>query len=49
MEQTRHYSRNVVIVFVDDFDPSAIAALRYARRLRPTTCRWSSWIARTGG
>src|SRR5713101_3028013 len=39
MEQTRHYSRNVVIVFVDDFDPSAIAALRYARRLRPTTLR----------
>jgi hypothetical protein len=39
MEQTLHYSRNVVIVFVDDFDPSAIAALRYARRLRPTTLR----------
>ena len=39
MEQTLHYSRHVVIVFVDDFDPSAIAALRYARRLRPTTLR----------
>ncbi len=39
MEQTPHYSRHVVIVFVDDFDPSAIAALRYARSLRPTTLR----------
>jgi hypothetical protein len=39
MEQTRHYSRHVVIVSVDDFDPSAIAALRYARGLRPTTLR----------
>ena len=39
MEQTLHYSRHVVIVFVDDFDPSAIAALRYARGLRPTTLR----------
>jgi hypothetical protein len=39
MEQTRHYSRHVVIVFVDDFDPSAIAALGYARGLRPTALR----------
>ena len=39
MEQTLHYSRNVVIVFVDDFDPPAIAALRYARGLRPTALR----------
>jgi len=39
MEQTLHYSRHVVIVFVGDFDPSAIAALRYARSLRPTTLR----------
>ena len=39
MEQTLHYSRHVVIVFVDDFDPSAIAALAYARGLRPTTLR----------
>jgi hypothetical protein len=39
MEQTLHYSRHVVILFVDDFDPSAIAALRYARSLRPTTLR----------
>src|SRR6266487_1774991 len=39
MEQTLHYSRHVVIVFVDDFDPSTIAALRYARNLRPTTMR----------
>jgi hypothetical protein len=39
MEQTLHYSRHAVIVVVDDFDPSAIAALRYARSLRPTTLR----------
>ena len=39
MKQTLHYSRHVVIVFVDDFDPSAIAALRYARGLRPTALR----------
>jgi hypothetical protein len=39
MEQTLHYSRHVVIVFVDDFDPSAIAALGYARGLRPTALR----------
>jgi hypothetical protein len=29
----------VVIVFVDDFDLSTIAALRYAKSLRPTTVR----------
>ena len=34
-----NYSRRVVIVFVDDFDLSTIAALRYARSLRPTTLR----------
>ena len=39
MERTSHYSRHVVIVFVDEFDPSAIAALRYARSLRPATLR----------
>jgi hypothetical protein len=39
MERTPHYSRHVVIVFVDHFDPAAIAALRYARSLRPTTLR----------
>jgi amino acid transporter len=33
------YTRKVVIVFVDDFDLSTIAALRYARSLRPTTVR----------
>jgi amino acid transporter len=31
------YSRRTVFVFVDDFDLAAIAALRYARSLRPTT------------
>jgi amino acid transporter len=34
-----NYSRRVVIVFVDDFDLSTIAALRYAKGLRPTTMR----------
>lgn len=39
MGQTSHYSRHVVIVFVDDSGPSASAALRYARSLRPTRLR----------
>ncbi len=34
-----NYTRRVVIVFVDDFDLSTLAALRYARSLRPTTLR----------
>jgi amino acid transporter len=34
-----NYSRRVVIVFVDDFDLSTIAALRYAKGLRPTKLR----------
>ena len=34
-----NYSRRVVIVFVDDFDLSTVAALRYAKGLRPTTLR----------
>jgi amino acid transporter len=34
-----NYSRRVVIIFVDDFDLATIAALRYARSLRPTTLR----------
>jgi len=34
-----NYSRRVIIVFVDDFDLSTIAALRYARSLRPTSLR----------
>jgi hypothetical protein len=34
-----NYSRRVVLVFVDDFDLSTIAALRYARGLRPTSIR----------
>ena len=34
-----NYSRRVVIVFVDDFDLSTIAALRYAKSLRPTALR----------
>ena len=39
MEETPHYGRRVVIVFVDDCEVSTIAALRYARSLRPTTLR----------
>jgi amino acid transporter len=34
-----NYSRRAVIVFVDEFDLSTIAALRYAKSLRPTTLR----------
>ena len=34
-----NYSRRVVIVFVDDFDLSTVAALRYAKSLRPTMVR----------
>jgi hypothetical protein len=34
-----NYSRRVVVLFVDDFDLSTIAALRYAKSLRPTTLR----------
>jgi len=34
-----NYPRRVVIVFVDDFDLSTIAALRYAKSLRPTAVR----------
>jgi hypothetical protein len=34
-----HYSRRVVFVFVDSFDLATLAALRYARSLRPTSIR----------
>jgi amino acid transporter len=34
-----NYTRRVVIVFVDDFDLATIAALRYAKSLRPTAVR----------
>ncbi|MBV9208870.1 MAG: amino acid permease [Actinobacteria bacterium] len=34
-----NYTRRVVLVFVDDFDLSTVAALRYAKSLRPTTVR----------
>jgi amino acid transporter len=33
------YSRRTVFVFVDDFDLATVAALRYARSLRPTSMR----------
>ena len=34
-----HYTRRVVYVFVDSFDLATLAALRYARSLRPTQIR----------
>ncbi len=34
-----NYPRRTVLVFVDSFDLATIAALRYARSLRPTTLR----------
>jgi amino acid transporter len=34
-----NYTRRVVLVFVNDFDLSTVAALRYAKSLRPTTLR----------
>ena len=34
-----HYTRRVVYVFVDHFDLATLAALRYARSLRPTQIR----------
>jgi amino acid transporter len=34
-----HYSRRTVFVFVDSFDLATLAALRYARSLRPTSIR----------
>jgi amino acid transporter len=34
-----HYTRRTVLVFVDSFDLATLAALRYARSLRPTTLR----------
>jgi amino acid transporter len=34
-----HYSRRVVFVLVDSFDLATLAALRYARSLRPTQVR----------
>jgi amino acid transporter len=34
-----HYARRSILVFVDNFDLATLAALRYARSLRPTTLR----------
>jgi amino acid transporter len=34
-----HYTRRTVYVFVDSFDLATLAALRYARSLRPTSIR----------
>ncbi len=34
-----HYSRRSVFVFVDSFDLATLAALRYARSMRPTSLR----------
>ncbi len=38
-QRQSNYTRRVVIVFVDDFDLATLAALRYAKSLRPTTVR----------
>jgi amino acid transporter len=37
--QVVNYTRRVVLVFVDDYDLATIAAIRYARSLRPTALR----------
>jgi hypothetical protein len=42
-----NYSRRVVIIFVDDFDLSTIAAIRYAKGLRPTTMRAVHFVTDT--
>jgi hypothetical protein len=34
-----HYARRTIFVFVDSFDLATLAALRYARSLRPTSIR----------
>ena len=34
-----HYARRTIFVFVDGFDLATLAALRYARSLRPTSIR----------
>ena len=34
-----HHARRVVLLLVDDYDLATVAALRYARGLRPTTLR----------
>jgi amino acid transporter len=39
MPRQPNYTRRVVLVFVDSFDLATIAALRYARSLRPTSMR----------
>ena len=39
VQRQPNYTRRVVIVFVDDFDLSTVAALRYAKSLRPTVVR----------
>ncbi len=37
--QPPNYSRRVVLLLIDGYDPAAIAALKYARSLRPTVLR----------
>jgi hypothetical protein len=34
-----HYSHRIILVFVDNFDLATLAALRYARSLRPSSMR----------
>ncbi|MGE5290164.1 MAG: amino acid permease [Micromonosporaceae bacterium] len=42
-----NYPRRTVLVFVDDFDLSTIAAIRYARGLRPTALRGVHFVIDT--
>ncbi len=44
-----HYSRRTVFVFVDDFDLAAVAALRYARSMRPTSIRAVHFVINSVG
>jgi hypothetical protein len=44
-----NYTRRVVIVFLDDFDLSTIAALRYARSLHPTVVRAVHFVIDAAG
>jgi amino acid transporter len=41
------YARRTVYVFVDEFDLATVAALRYARSLRPTTLRAVHFVVDT--
>jgi amino acid transporter len=44
-----NYSRRVVLIFVDDVDLATLAAIRYARGLRPTTLRAVHFVIDSAG